>query len=78
MNRAEQLLSKGYFPSQLPPCFTTKDLGKNHKYFTNTGSISNHNKEMVRKFQKHQVASQNYLVLPESDISGVSLALRIQ
>ena len=27
MDRTKRLLAKGYFHSQLPPCFTTKDLG---------------------------------------------------
>lgn len=31
MDRAKRLLAKGYFPSQLPPCFTTKDLGDHHE-----------------------------------------------
>jgi hypothetical protein len=30
MDRKKALLEKGYFPSQLPPCFTTEDLAKNH------------------------------------------------
>lgn len=31
MDRTKRLLAKGYFPSQLPPCFTTKDLGDHHQ-----------------------------------------------
>lgn len=30
MDRIERLLGHGYFPSQLPPSFTTRDLAKNH------------------------------------------------
>lgn len=30
MDRTKRLLGNGYFPSQLPPCFTTKDLADNH------------------------------------------------
>jgi hypothetical protein len=31
MDRTKRLLAKGYFPSQLPPCFTTKDLGNHYQ-----------------------------------------------
>lgn len=30
MDRTERLLERGYFPSQLPPCFKTKDLAAIH------------------------------------------------
>lgn len=30
MDRVRRLLEFGYFPSQLPPCFVTKDLADNH------------------------------------------------
>lgn len=30
MDRTKRLLECGYFPSQLPPCFTTKDLADNY------------------------------------------------
>ncbi len=30
MDRTRRLIAKGYFPSQLPPCFTTQDLGDHH------------------------------------------------
>jgi len=30
MDRIHRLLERGYFPSQLPPCFTTKDLANIH------------------------------------------------
>lgn len=30
MDRIKRLLASGYFPVQLPPCFTTKDLADNH------------------------------------------------
>ncbi|MFC4422601.1 RNA-directed DNA polymerase [Cupriavidus pampae] len=30
MDRTERLLERGYFPSQLPPSFTTDDLARNH------------------------------------------------
>ena len=30
MDRISRLLERGYFPSQLPPCFTTKDLANIH------------------------------------------------
>lgn len=31
MDRVERLLKTGYFPSQLPPCFTTRDLAASYK-----------------------------------------------
>lgn len=30
MDRIARLLERGYFPSQVPPCFTTADLARNH------------------------------------------------
>ena len=33
MNRTERLLARGYFPSQLPPCFSTGDLANGHATF---------------------------------------------
>ena len=36
MDRVERLLSKGYFPSQLPPPFNTKDLAAQYMFFYKT------------------------------------------
>jgi len=33
MDRVERLLKAGYFPSQLPPAFTTRDLATTYKLF---------------------------------------------
>lgn len=30
MDRIKRLLANGYFPVQLPPCFTTQDLANNY------------------------------------------------
>lgn len=35
LDRAERLLKVGYFPSQLPPAFHTRDLAARYSWFLN-------------------------------------------
>jgi hypothetical protein len=58
MDKLERLLGKGYFPSQLPPCFSSAEFAKNSRHLATLWS--KHNNSLSSRGETVSVARAGY------------------
>ncbi|MDW3182097.1 hypothetical protein [Roseobacter sp.] len=71
-NRLKALLSKGYFPKELPPAFTTVDFGQNAYDIMNEWSASKLFTTSQPKYKKKKMRGQYTYTISDTELEVIS------